>query len=311
MNRKPEPEAPGMSAQPIKFERCPDCDRPLEPCGSCPQCGEYPDSPCHKAYLAWGGWESPSPMWDTFRSGWQAASAKPVKLVNGIRTCCLCKDVGETCGCECHAAARASVSPQCCKCGETKRRLKQHGKGLYCNTCWKKIEPAASVSPPQPTVEEMFADREDICPSCYNGISHCDCAEKFGEPARPSTSKESIPAEAGDGLSLPEQSRTREQILRDFQEPNLSPERCGELYRELHRAATVSLPQPATSALELLALMYDRWEDGELCYEDPEDFTGSLGHAINLTESEEDQILEALKGVPAAGVSLPVTKEKP
>lgn len=56
-----------------QFERCPECDKPLEPCGACPQCGEYPDSPCHKAYLAWDGWNSPSPMWDTFRAGWQAA----------------------------------------------------------------------------------------------------------------------------------------------------------------------------------------------------------------------------------------------
>jgi predicted amidophosphoribosyltransferase len=60
----------------IGYERCPNCDKPLEPCGSCPQCGEYPDSPCHKAYLKWEGWNGPSPMWDTFRAGWQAALAE-------------------------------------------------------------------------------------------------------------------------------------------------------------------------------------------------------------------------------------------
>ena len=26
----------------MDIERCPQCDKPLEPCGSCPQCGEYP-----------------------------------------------------------------------------------------------------------------------------------------------------------------------------------------------------------------------------------------------------------------------------
>lgn len=26
-----------------EYERCPDCDKPLEPCGQCPQCGEWPN----------------------------------------------------------------------------------------------------------------------------------------------------------------------------------------------------------------------------------------------------------------------------
>ncbi len=70
---------------------------------------------------------------------------------------------------------------------------------------------------------------ENICPGCYNSYDHCDCgappydfgcehamrnamgadiqcdcANKLGEPARPLPSKDQSPAEAGDGLSLPD-----------------------------------------------------------------------------------------------------------
>ncbi len=29
----------------VENERCPECDKPLEPHGACPQCGEYPTKP--------------------------------------------------------------------------------------------------------------------------------------------------------------------------------------------------------------------------------------------------------------------------
>lgn len=40
-----------------------------------------------------------------------------------------------------------------------------------------------------------------------------------------------------------------------------------------------------------LAMIYDKWEDGTPCYEDPEDFTGHLGNAVKLTAEEEMEIL--------------------
>ena len=46
--------------------------------------------------------------------------------------------------------------------------------------------------------------------------------------------------------------------------------------------------------------MYERWEEGTQCYEDPEDCTGFLGHAVKLSADEEDQIIAALKELGAA-----------
>lgn len=40
-----------------------------------------------------------------------------------------------------------------------------------------------------------------------------------------------------------------------------------------------------------LAMFYDKWEDGDPCYQDPEDFTGFLGNAVKLSESEEREVL--------------------
>jgi hypothetical protein len=59
-------------------------------------------------------------------------------------------------------------------------------------------------------------------------------------------------------------------------------------------------PEPP---LRLLALMYDRWEDGTPCYEDAEDCTGFLGHAVKLSAEEEDEIIALLKGIPRAAQS--------
>jgi hypothetical protein len=43
-----------------------------------------------------------------------------------------------------------------------------------------------------------------------------------------------------------------------------------------------------------LCMMYDKWEDGPACYEDGDTDCGSLGHAVQLSEAEENQILALL-----------------
>lgn len=50
---------------------------------------------------------------------------------------------------------------------------------------------------------------------------------------------------------------------------------------------------------EALALLYDKWENGTPCFEDPEDHAGSLGNAFKLEYEEENKILELLKGYDA------------
>lgn len=54
-----------------------------------------------------------------------------------------------------------------------------------------------------------------------------------------------------------------------------------------------------------LAMLYDKWEDGNDCYQDVETETGFLGHAFKLSLAEEDQVI-ALIGKDAA-----IAKEKP
>ena len=60
---------------------------------------------------------------------------------------------------------------------------------------------------------------------------------------------------------------------------------CAQMAREL---------LAARAAVPLLKLLYDKWEDGDDCYEDPESYDGFLGKAFNLTASQENKILAAI-----------------
>lgn len=50
---------------------------------------------------------------------------------------------------------------------------------------------------------------------------------------------------------------------------------------------------------DALGMIYDKWEEGTSCYEDPEDCAGYLGNAFKLTQEEEAQILALLPPGPA------------
>jgi hypothetical protein len=56
---------------------------------------------------------------------------------------------------------------------------------------------------------------------------------------------------------------------------------------------------------EALTMLYDKFEDGTDCYEDPEDYTGYLGKAIKLSTEEEEAVLALIPTERAAlaGVS--------
>jgi hypothetical protein len=56
----------------------------------------------------------------------------------------------------------------------------------------------------------------------------------------------------------------------------------------------VAAPSVNEEMRELLGLMYDRWENGVTCYEDPEDCAGHLGNAFKLDGDEEDRIIAVL-----------------
>lgn len=46
--------------------------------------------------------------------------------------------------------------------------------------------------------------------------------------------------------------------------------------------------------LDLLAVMFDAYEEGADCYEDPEEYAGHLGKAVQLDEATFDRIADLL-----------------
>jgi hypothetical protein len=48
------------------------------------------------------------------------------------------------------------------------------------------------------------------------------------------------------------------------------------------------------SAVELLGMMWDRYENGDACYEDPETQSGYLGPCMKLTEAEQNAVIAAI-----------------
>jgi hypothetical protein len=66
-----------------------------------------------------------------------------------------------------------------------------------------------------------------------------------------------------------------------------------------HRVLTLDLDnlrltQERDQAREALGDLYDKWENGDYCYEDPEDRAGYIGKAFNLSYDEENKILGLL-----------------
>lgn len=57
---------------------------------------------------------------------------------------------------------------------------------------------------------------------------------------------------------------------------------------------TPETPAATQDLVRLLAMMYDKYENGTPCFENPDDFEGELGNAFQLTEDEETAILTVL-----------------
>lgn len=85
-------------------------------------------------------------------------------------------------------------------------------------------------------------------------------------------------------------------------EAEMIAEACNNYHALQQRAAQLEAREKGL--VELLCLMYDKWENGTPCYEDPEDYTGSLGNAFKLTDDEETRVLAALE---AAGIKTALT----
>lgn len=63
--------------------------------------------------------------------------------------------------------------------------------------------------------------------------------------------------------------------------------------REL-RTAIESLTKDADQAIKLLTLMFDKYEEGVQCYEEPEDCAGFMGNVVELNGDEFSEIVELL-----------------
>lgn len=59
-------------------------------------------------------------------------------------------------------------------------------------------------------------------------------------------------------------------------------------------ASIDALIEQRDQALKLLAMMYDKWENGDPCYQDADITCDSLGNAFKLTDEEEEAVLAAL-----------------
>lgn len=68
---------------------------------------------------------------------------------------------------------------------------------------------------------------------------------------------------------------------------------------DCYRAMLAVAPSPAQDkdaqdAIDLLDVMYEKYENGANCYEDPDDCSGYIGKAINLNDEEDARICDLL-----------------
>ena len=63
----------------------------------------------------------------------------------------------------------------------------------------------------------------------------------------------------------------------------------GECAVEIHRLQALS-----NETLDFLAMMFDAYEEGPDCYEDPEDCSGHIGKAIHLDDDAFQRIADIL-----------------
>lgn len=54
------------------------------------------------------------------------------------------------------------------------------------------------------------------------------------------------------------------------------------------------LKKDADQAIKLLSLMFDKYDEGVQCYEEPEDCAGFMGNAVELNGDEFSEIVELL-----------------
>lgn len=60
------------------------------------------------------------------------------------------------------------------------------------------------------------------------------------------------------------------------------------------RAEVQQLGKQVKMLRDALGMMYDKWENGVSCYEDPEDYTGPIGNAFQLSLAEEQTVLNLI-----------------
>jgi hypothetical protein len=64
--------------------------------------------------------------------------------------------------------------------------------------------------------------------------------------------------------------------------------------RDINRDRAEQSERKCAELSEALGLMYDKWENGDDCWDDPNDGVGYLGKAFRLSDEEEGRILALL-----------------
>ena len=81
---------------------------------------------------------------------------------------------------------------------------------------------------------------------------------------------------------------------------------CRTLERDL--AAANAEREELIGALEM---MWDQYENGTQCYEDPDEHAGYLGHAVNLSADEEQRVLALIPAQCSAAIDAAIAARKP
>ena len=96
-------------------------------------------------------------------------------------------------------------------------------------------------------------------------------------------------AEQGDCPTIPAQPvETLENVVMELQRA---------LARDAVAGAIVEVKKERDELRAALTMLYDKWENGDPCYQDADEANDSLGNAFKLTDEEEKQILAL---IPAA-----------
>lgn len=62
--------------------------------------------------------------------------------------------------------------------------------------------------------------------------------------------------------------------------------------------------------VDALEVMYDKYENGDPCFENPEELEGAMGNAVKLSFDEENEILALIPAYPKKSRAIDAARQK-